>query len=173
VVLKTGVLTDRFGNVVADGTLVTFVATDAQGERRIPAITVDGVATAPLLAPTQPSTVDVFAVVYDIASPHVSVPFTAGPAVGPIPVKATVDQANGDLAVSAGPVLTELGAYVPDGTVVTFVIEGPTPLQTTATVREGTAVASFRLVDLPAGSYTLTATAGSGTGSTTVTIPSH
>lgn len=173
VMLRTTELRDVYGNVLPDGTLVTFIATGLEGEHRIPSVSVGGYAEAPLRSPTLPQTVDVRAIVFDVESREVVVRFTDGPAVGSFPVSTIVLEQAGKLVIDIGPTTGSLGQYVPDGTVVTAEIthgEG-TPLRVEGTVSSGHAVLEVRLVDLVPGLNTITVTAGSGSGSTTVEIP--
>lgn len=75
--LRTGVIRDRFGNVVPDGTLVSFVLEGApRPQRDITAFTIDGVAEAVLRAPRRPQRVAVRAVVRYIASAPTRVVWT-------------------------------------------------------------------------------------------------
>ncbi len=170
--LMTDVMIDRFGNVLPDGTLVTFVATSPSGETRIPAVTVGGVATALLRAPAAPSTFEVHALVFDIKSTPITVRFGQGPAAGVFPLSATLEPGTGDLIIDAGTMTTATGGFVPDGTVVTITLINEAA---TLTIQEktvdGHAHTSIRRTELVAGDYRVEAVSGSGTGSTRITIP--
>ncbi len=173
ITLRTNVIRDRFGNVMPDGTLVTFIV-EVPGNTldHIPAYTIGGQAEAPVQAPLQPGIATVRALVYNVESESLDITFTAGPAVGTFPVVATVDAENGAVRVTAGPLLAQLGQYVPDGTPVRFsVVGGGGQKQELAGVsKDGYSTVELRLAMLPRDTYTITASTGSGQGSTTFTI---
>jgi hypothetical protein len=78
--LRTEPLRDRFGNVLPDGTRVTFVATMPDGTTRtIPASTLDGSAAAPLQAPAAPGIATVYAVAAEVESTPLRLRFTPDP----------------------------------------------------------------------------------------------
>jgi hypothetical protein len=174
VTLRTSVLADEFGNVLPDGTLVTFVASAPDGQRYfVPAPTINGVAEAPLQAPSEPGIFTVRATVYDVASAPLYVAFTPGPSVGTFPLTANLDPTNGAVMLEAGPILGPLQQYVPDGTPVLFAVTNPAGQQQwlQAIAESGRAGVELRLVDLKPGTYTAEALAGSGRGSTTFDLP--
>lgn len=176
VTLRTSVLADRFGNVLPDGTLVTFLAEGADNERRfLPAYTINGVAEAPLQAPTEPSILTVRATVYDIESAPLRVAFTPGPAVGTFPLTARTEAANGAVVLEAGPILGPLQQFVPDGTPVLFAVTDSAQQQQwlQAVAEAGRATIELRLAQLQPGSYTAEALAGSGRGTTTFSVPAR
>lgn len=172
--LTTGVLRDKFGNILPDGTLVTFIAETAHAEQRIiPTYTLAGVATAPLQAAAEPGVVQVWASVYGVKSDPLQVAFTPGPAVGTFPVKVQVLAADRALQVTAGPVLGPLAQYVPDGTTVLFHITDASAISqwVSTTTSNGFATVEVRLAALTAGQYAIDAMAGSGKGSATFRYP--
>lgn len=174
ITLRTGMLADAFGNVVPDGTLVTFVADAPGGERNlVPAYTINGVAEAPLQAPTEPGVFTVRATVYDVAGAPLQVAFTPGPAVGTFPLAARTDASTGAVMLEAGPILGALQQYVPDGTPVLFsVTDAAGKRQWLQAIAEsGRASVELRLVDMPPGTYAVEALAGSGRGSTSFNRP--
>lgn len=174
VTLRTGILRDRFDNVVADGTLVTFIVASPEGEHRtIAANTIGGVAEAQLRAPTVAITLAIRATVPGLESAPLALAFTAGPAAGEIAVTARSDRARGVLAIEAGPLRTAFGGYAPEGTAVTVrLIDGRgqvTTLDTTA--QGGRATLEVRLASLAPGTYRIEISAGSGRGAGEVTVP--
>ncbi len=119
--LRTGLIRDRFGNELPDGTIVTFVLEDPAGKRRwVPGYTVDGVAEVTIQAADEPVAYQVWATTYGVESLPATITFTAGPAVGTFPLAADLHTPSGDLTLTAGPVLGPLSQYVPDGTSVRF-----------------------------------------------------
>ncbi len=174
--LRTDTLRDQLGNVLPDGTLVTFVVEEPDREpRRIPAYTVAGRAEVPLQAPAQPGAATVRAVIENVTSESLVVTFTPGPAINTFPVTADVDVTTGGLLLTAGPLLGQLEQYVPDGTPVRLsVIPANGERQEyTAITAKGHATLELRLAQLTRGSYTVEATAGAGRGSTEFTIPAE
>jgi hypothetical protein len=174
ITLRTGVLADVYGNVLPDGALVTFVVDAVDGKRYfVPAYTINGIAEAPLQAPTKPGIFTVRATVYNIESTPLYVAFTPGPAVGAFPLAARIDTTSGAVILEAGPILGSLHQYVPDGTPVLFrVTHGAGQQQWLQAIAEtGRASVELRLVDLQPGTYAVEALAGSGRGSTTFNRP--
>jgi hypothetical protein len=174
VTLRTGVLRDRFDNVVADGTLVTFIVDGPDGAHRaIPANTVGGVAEAQLRAPASPATLTARATIYGVESAPVQIAFTPGPAAGAFGVAAQSDDGRGVLTITTGPLLDAFGGYVPDGTAVAVLLTDDqgraTQFRTTAA--GGHARLEVRLAGLAPGRYEIEVVAGSGRGTTEVAVP--
>ena len=173
-VLKTSYMVDVNGNVVTDGTLVTFIVSgDSGGERRIPAIAVGGVAQASLVAPASAQSLDVWASVYSVESAHLTVRFSDGPAIGAVPVAATLDWRAGVVTIDAGPFIGPLGQYTADGLNVDFSISDSSGVGETvaAAVSAGHAIAQIRLADLAPGDYSVTASLGSSSGGARFSVP--
>ncbi len=173
VTLRTEVIRDRFGNPMLDGTLVTFAAEMPDATRRfIPAYTIDGAAEAQLQAPATPGTATVRATLYGVESQPLALTFAPGPAVGVFALQAQVNARDGAVSLEAGPLLSALGQFVPDGTLVQFRLSGPdgSAQQASSSVLNGHARAELRLRDLQPGSYTAEAQAGSGHGSASFTV---
>ena len=172
--LRTSILRDKYDNVIPDGTLVTFLVESTQGGRRIiPAFTIGGVAEAPLQAATQPEVLNVWATIYGVESPHLQIGFTPGPSVGTFPVNATIDASNRAIILQAGPILGPLGQYIPDGSTVLFRLKDQTGQYQwlSGISKDGHARVELRLAALIAGDYPIDAWAGSGHGSSQLTIP--
>ena len=168
--LRTGVLQDRFDNIVPDGTLVAFVVEAPDGGRRtITAPTLRGVAEATLQAPATPATLVVWGTVYGTgnAPAPAQLPFTDGPAVGRHPVTMQTLPDRHAIQFRAGPLLGPQNQYIPDGSEVTFRVTGPAGVAAVlrAVAERGYAEAELRLVALAVGSYSVETTAGAGRGS--------
>lgn len=166
VALETDLLADIYGNVLPDGVAVFFVTQSSDGSRRwLPAVTVSGRAAADLAPPSAASTVQVVAVVGQAASAPVTVTFTAPAALAPFDL--TVTQEEGHVTLVAGPLLTDLGALIPDGAPVTFTLSDPFGGRTVHEVptQYGFARLTLYAGSLPPGAYHVSAAAGSGAGS--------
>jgi hypothetical protein len=174
VTLRTDTLRDRYGNILPDGMLVTFIVESPDGTRRsIPAQIIDGAAEAPLQAPRTPGRLTIWATLYGSESEPVSVTFTPGPAVDDIPLAAEIDTEAGTLLLEAGPLLGAQGQYVPDGTPVQFSlidVDGQRQ-QMSGSAENGYASVMVRLAALAPGRYTVAGTVGSGHGETTIRVP--
>lgn len=173
---RTGLLADRWGNPLPDGTLVTFIASQpgTDNPRRIvTAETIGGVAEAPMQADDRPGTLLVVAEVNGVHSAPASLHSTALTAA-PMPVVALVDIVDGVLAVQAGPVAGDLGSIVADGAPVTFRIVGPggMALSVERPSLGGRAIAEFRLSGLAPGTWRITARNGAASGEALAVIPS-
>jgi hypothetical protein len=162
--LQTQVIRDKFGNIVPDGTLITFVVAAADHEQRlIPAYTIGGVAEAPLQAPSEPGVLEVWATSYGLESRRLQVTFTPGPAVGSFPLRVKVSGVEA-IILDAGPILGPLGQHIPDGTLVRFSLTDEAGQQhwLTALSQQGRAVVEVRLASLALGRYRIEALVGTG-----------
>ena len=74
--LRAGPISDAAGNLLADGTLVIFLAELTDGSRRIPATIQGGMAAAPFLAPTIPGQATVRVLVLGVLSEPITVAVT-------------------------------------------------------------------------------------------------
>lgn len=169
--ISSSQISDRFGNVLLDGTSVTLLATLSNQERRsLPAATIDGRIYTTIQAPSQPGAMILQGWLAGVASAPLTIAFTPGPAVQPIRL-VTQKTADG-LQVIAGPLLGELGQFIPDGAEVTFTITNPAGQTTTiiALTEYGYAQILLRRSELLAGDYQLLVTAGTGQGATTVPV---
>lgn len=170
--LTSSQITDRFGNVLLDGVNVTLLAViPGQDRRSLPATTLDGRIYTTIQAPSQPGTMTVQAWIAGVASAPLLIEFTPGPAVQPILV-VTQKSATG-MTLSAGPLVGQLGQFVPDGTTVTFTITAPdgTTETVVAPADYGYARILLRQVTLLAGTYAVTVTSGTGQGHVMFVVP--
>lgn len=170
--LTSSQITDRFGNVLLDGVHVTVLATiPGQDHRSLPATTVDGRIYTTIQAPSQPGTMTVQAWIAGVASAPLPIAFTPGPAVQPILV--VTQKAATGMTLIAGPLVGQLGQFVPDGTAVTFTITAPDGNTETvvAPADYGYARILLRQLTLLAGTYQVAVTAGTGQGTVTFVVP--
>ena len=141
-VLTTARLVDRFGNVLGDGTVCTLSLRGPTGVSVLRAVTIGGRATFHVEAADTPGDVTVQIEVDGVRSAPSTLTYTT--AVAEFPVVVTRDSAGALLTI--GPVLDDLGAYVPDGTVVT--LRRGTEVVDSGQMRDG--LATFTL-DVPGG----------------------
>lgn len=172
ITVRTSTIRDQFGNVVPDGTIVTFVAETPDGPRFIPSVTVNGVAEAPIQAPDEPAIFQIVGSVYGVRSKPLTVAFTPGPAVNRFTVTPHLDEPNGALYLDAGPLLGQLNQYIPDGTPVLYHLthESGQEEWLSAPAEAGHARAELRLRFLQPGTYTVEVLAGVGRGETTFVV---
>lgn len=112
--ITTSVLKDSFGNIIADGTLVTFHIKEASGtELKTAGTTINGVAKGKILHPSQQSIYEVKAQVEGLAESN-SLTIKYKSAIKDIPLLFT-SETN---VLTIGPIETFLGQIVPEGTEV-------------------------------------------------------
>ncbi|MBX3010738.1 MAG: hypothetical protein KF832_04490 [Caldilineaceae bacterium] len=170
--IESELITDRFGNGLLDGTLVTLVATSpGQGQRSLPTTLMAGKIATTIQVPSQPGTMVIQAWLVNVASEPLSLEFTPGPAVQPILVTTRLEVDG--MRLVAGPLLGELGQFIPDGTVVTFTITAPLgAVETiTAVADYGYAQTLVRQSTLRPGRYRVAVAAGTGQGHATFALP--
>lgn len=134
----TNELTDQFGNLVPDGTIVTMDATGVTGVRRQTATTIAAVATFVVQVPNFSGEATFTAYASTAVSSRLVVDFE--PAVADLPVALTLPDAAGDtgITINVGPVTTLLGSLIPDGTEALITLEsidGQTSSDTARIVR--------------------------------------
>ena len=150
--IQTSQIKDAYGNIVDDGTLITFqIENEQQQFWQTVGTTVNGYAFAKALHPETPVEWRIKAVIEGITeSPEIAITFTS------ILSDFTVTQRNRELSV--GPLTSYLGQRVPDGIVVTLAIDGyDTPI--TASTIDGYARFTLPEAAYPNGTYTITSTA--------------
>ncbi len=156
--LSTAIIVDKFGNVMPDGTLITFVVQAPDGTTStIPAYTIDGRAKALFQAPIEPGNYTVQATVLGVTSHKTVLQFTAGPSVNIFTVSVQQDAKNNGYLLQAGPMLGSLGQYIPDGTPIRFVIVNANGQQQELDSISEAGYAQIELlsVQFPKGKYTV------------------
>lgn len=144
--VETSIITDKFGNQVADGTLVNFLVIDANNEQRqLTAYTIEGIARLNILNPILEGNITIKASIYgDVFSNELSVFFEK--LIDELPINYQKKQNR----ISIGPLVGPLGQYVPDGSEVKIVIS-PTDNYVDAVVVNG--YANLDVSDLKTGLY--------------------
>lgn len=117
--VRTTELADEFGNVLPDGIKVFADIVGPGGTRRLHSQVIKGQAEFTLEAPARPGTETVTVHASGTISPPLLVAF--GSMVAGFDVTATTDIDG--VRLSVGPVISALGAYVPDGTPVIVTTE--------------------------------------------------
>ncbi len=121
--LSTAIILDKFGNVMPDGTLITFIVHAPDGAySTVPAYTIDGIAKTLLQAPIEPGMYTVQATMLGVASHKIVVQFDAGPSDNRFAIAAQKDVKGNAYLLRAGPILGSLGQYIPDGTPIRFIV---------------------------------------------------
>jgi len=171
--LRTNVLRDAFGNILPDGTQVTFTVVSTENTpEMIPGFTINGVAEVPLQAASKPGQSKALASVFGVTSEPATVTFTTGPVAGRIQLETRVDHDKDAVVMTAGPLLGPMKQHVPDGTEVVFDIIGPgTQFSQLALSESGYASIEMRQVNLVPGNYQAEVHSGSGVGSIHFTVP--
>jgi len=110
--LSTNVLKDVNGDVIPDGTLVTYVSSFKKRKAQYKSYTIDGVANVYLRNPEFPSIWKVYAYVGNktVVSNVLDLQFESN--VNQLPIKLT------DQEIIVGPITSFIGQYIPDGTKV-------------------------------------------------------
>lgn len=170
--LRTSVLRDAFGNRIPDGTQVSFVVEGAAGRRIIPSQTIDSVAEAPLEAPELSGPLTVRGSVFGVIGEPTTIEFTPGLLSNSLSVVSSVDEEEGVVRLTAGPLLGVLDQHIPDGISVPFLIVGPQRTLTVEGVSDGgNAFVDVRLGDLEPGPYEVTVRLDGRSAATTFNLP--
>ena len=172
ITVRTSPLQDNFGNLLFDGTAITFVAEEGSGSRRtLPAQLIAGKAMVQLQAPSRPGPVTLRAFVLDQASPPLRLDFDEGLALAPITVTVTIG--SEEVQLRAGPLLGLLNQDIPDGSEVTFTLQrsGAVAQRITVPSESGFATARVRRNGLIAGNYTVQVSVGAREGEQRFGLP--
>jgi len=148
--LKTSQIKDVYGNIIDDGTLITFLIENEQGQLwQTTGTTIQGFAFAKALHPETPSQWHIKAVIEGIVeSPSIDITFKS--ILNEIMIGFSEDQR----AITVGPLTSYLGQRIPDGIQVQlFISESDTPMEM-ATV-DGFARFTLPEALYPAGDYTV------------------
>lgn len=148
ITFQTTQIKDAQGNVMTDGTLVTFYMKDSDGAQwQTNASTVNGYAFAKALHPQSPSTWQITAAITGIAqSQEIIQDFKS--IVKEIPLR--IDSKR---QVIVGPLTSYLGQLVQDGITVSLHING---VSHEARTRNGKALVPLKKEEYPAGEYSIT-----------------
>lgn len=145
--LKTSVIKDKYGNIVADGTLLNIDVTDSDNSKRIlTSYTMDGVAELDIQNPALAGEILVNASIYgDAKSNELVLRFKKY--LEKLPAKFSKDEKS----VIVGPLIGPLKQYMSDGAEIEMYIEnlGQTKI---GVVKNG--YAKIDLTDMQAGTYT-------------------
>ena len=156
--LSTAIILDKFGNVMPDGTLITFIVHAPDGAySAIPAYTIDGIAKTLLQAPLEPGMYTVQATVLGVVSHKIVVQFEAGPSDNTFAIAVQKDGKNSAYLLRAGPILGSLGQYIPDGTPIRFIVVSANGQQQELDSISDAGYASVELLSaqFPVGNYTV------------------
>ena len=111
--IRSDVLVDQFGNELLDGTVGVVQLFGPSGRGTLRTITIDGQAEFVIEAPSTPGSLSLELTVDGVRSDSLVLNFGADVTVLPVEVDRTGDA----VTLTIGPVLTELGGFVPDGTI--------------------------------------------------------
>ncbi|AWV99105.1 hypothetical protein [Arcticibacterium luteifluviistationis] len=118
--LKTSVIKDRYGNIVADGTLLNIDVTDSdQSKRILTSYTMDGVAELDIQNPPLAGKISVNASIYGDAKSN-SIELSFKKYLKKLPVRFSAEQK----AVIVGPLIGPLKQYMSDGAEIEMYMEG-------------------------------------------------
>ena len=117
--VATAQLDDRYGNVLLDGTAVSVAMNGPGGSGALTAVTIDGRAEFVIEAPPVPGVVELSAVVDGVSARPLRLEFVTDVLDLPASARRVSDGDRSSVVMTIGPVLTGLGGFVPDGTLVT------------------------------------------------------
>lgn len=115
--IRSELLVDQFGNELLDGTAGVVQLFGPSGRGTLRTITIDGRAEFVVEAPSTPGALSLELTVDGVRSDPLVLNFAAAVAEVPIDVERDGDA----VTLTIGPVVTDLGGYVPDGTVVRLI----------------------------------------------------
>lgn len=114
--LTSSVIKDKFGNIVGDGTMVTYIVTTSQNTvLKTYGNTVQGIAQAEILSPEHADTYTIKAYINGMAESNtISIKYK--------PIKTTIDYVLSDdkRTITVGPIKSFMNQIAPDGTTVTL-----------------------------------------------------
>ena len=134
--VSTASLNDRFDNTLLDGTAVSVAMRGPNGAGQLTAVTIEGRAEFVVEAPRLPGKLELVAVVDGVSSAPLELDFVADVVDVPATARRVSDADRSSVLLEIGPVVTELGGFVPDGTAVTVI---GSEVETAAEIRDGRA----------------------------------
>lgn len=171
--LRTQPMRDAFGNLLVDGSLVTFrVEIPGEEPRNLPAYTLDGVARVPLQAPGRAAIAEVRASVYTITSEPIEVHFINSVIAEGFNLRAIVLPEESAILLVTSPIQDQRGQLVRDGTLVDFTLRDSRGRlqQLQGVTTGGRATVEIRMLTLQVGDYTASAVIGDAAASTTFSV---
>ncbi len=171
--LRTQPMRDAFGNLLVDGSLVTFrVEIPGEEPRNLPAYTLDGVARVPLQAPGRAAIAEVRASVYTITSEPIEVNFINSVIAEGFTLRAIVLPEESAILLVTSPIQDQRGQLVRDGTLVDFTLQDSRGRlqQLQGVTTGGRATVEIRMLTLQVGDYMASATIGDAYASTTFSV---
>ncbi len=134
--IRTDVLTDRFGNVLPDGTVAVLDAEGVTGNRRINSQTVDGRVEFTLEVPNRPGNVTVVATASGVQSLPLEMSFESAVAS----MDAEIEVLEDRTLVRVGPITSVRGSFVPEGTTAVVTAADGTTVTVELSLGEGSAL---------------------------------
>lgn len=165
--IRSGIITDKNGNVMPDGTMIKYQMSDSDGSvREYPTVTLDGVAEVTVQTPRQPGVYQIRGTAFGMQTEPVTVEFLPGPALGEFAMALSFDTVDNAFLITAGPITGSLDQFVADGTEVQFTIRGANGVAWTAAalVDAGYATVPIRRSLLTRQTYRVEASVGAGYG---------
>ena len=148
-VFTTSVIRDRYGNIVSDGTLVSFELTEGSlPTARTAAATINGVARAEILHPDHPLSWTIHARIPGMAKSD-SLQLDFKPITDSLLTKYLVQEDR----IVVGPLKSYMGQWVPDGTEVALFLDGTLLLVKES--KDGSASFPLSQITLPKGNLEL------------------
>ncbi len=158
----TDQLRDRYGNIVADGTLVDFMVVDSKGALlRTIGTTVNGMANANMLHPSKKEQWQITAYVTGAAKSN-TISLSFAPAIAHLPIVLS----EGGREVRVGPILSFMEQRVPDGIEIKMAVntsEGELMMERQTTSKNGMGIFLLEKAYFNTGTYRVTITAAGHT----------
>ena len=147
ITFETSQIKDAHGNIMTDGTLITFYIKSNLGDYwQTQAITVNGYAFAKALHPQSPSHWKITAAITGIAQSK-EIAFTFESIIEQIPITITTSR-----SITVGPLTSYLGQWVQEGIEVSLEIDGVIYTQQT---KKGTVTFYLKPENHPSGAYSI------------------
>jgi hypothetical protein len=105
--LETGLIKDRYGNAIADGSLISWSIRGNESQSEVDSYTIDGRSTVEITHPTVAGTLKITASINGVYSNTLTKSFESG--------LQSYETALEDKLLTIGPMVSFLGQYIPDG----------------------------------------------------------